>query len=288
MVDPTGRETAQSREGTAYDRLVQRRRLLSAPGHEVSLGMHLSFLDVELVELCGHLGFDWVCLDAQDTALTPALSLALVRAANRNGMPCLVRVPCIDVQIESYLDAGVAGVVANINSAADAQALVDIVKFPPRGARQVWPGSCAAGDGLPNPSRADTHASSQAQYYLEANAQTCTAALIGSPQGIKHLPEILAVPGLNYIALEPHNLARSIGVPNSSDERVRTLLEAATAQLRAAGKPRIEVVWNLADGQRAAADGARLIAVPAKTLVSATGTPFLQGMRSREPHERAI
>jgi 4-hydroxy-2-oxoheptanedioate aldolase len=272
-------------EVLTLNRPLQRRGPpLSVRGpNEVVLGVHLSLLNAELVKLCGLLGFKWLFLDAQRTPLTPALSHELVRAADLTGMFCLVRVSYLDVaQIQGFLNAGAAGIIAaSISNAADARALVNAVKFPPQGTRGESPRSREGGHDLSNFSGAGGHATSPAPCCcLEANGATCAAALIESPRGIEHLQDILAVPGLDYIAFGPNDLALSLGAVSSKDTSVRALLDAAGEQLRAAGKPRIEVVLDAAEGQLAAADGATLIAVPDTALLRAAGSQFLQDMRS--------
>ncbi|HEY6927608.1 MAG TPA: aldolase/citrate lyase family protein [Steroidobacteraceae bacterium] len=236
----------------------------------VMLGVHLSFLSPELVKYWGTRGFRWLFLDAQTTPLTPTLARELVCVADQAGMLCLVRVRCIDIaRIDGFLNAGVAGIIApNIRDATDAQALVAAVKFRRHSTHEGSPQSGAANDGLPT---------GDAEVKCAAGA----VALIESSQGIQHLEDILAVPGLDYVAFGPGDLAASLGAAGRDDARVQELLTAARAKLKAAGKPGIDVVSSAAQGQAAVANGAALIAMPDKSLllIRSTADQLLEGMR---------
>src|SRR5262249_42715076 len=64
----------------------------------------------ELVEVFGHLGYDFVFLDAQHGGLSVETARELIRAAELTGMTPLVRVPRNDpAVILEYLDSGAGG-----------------------------------------------------------------------------------------------------------------------------------------------------------------------------------
>jgi len=188
------------------------------PINGVRWGVHLSFLSPDLVEFVGTLGFHWLFLDAQRTPLNPMLCRDLVRAADVANLFCIVRVADVSArEIESYLDAGVLGIIApNVSSAADARALVSAVKFSPEGTRGAAFRSRSARYGLTQ---------SPAEYCAAANHTTFTAALIESKTGLDELESIAAVPGLDYLSIGANDLALSLGISaGAADARYSTRL----------------------------------------------------------------
>lgn len=260
--------------------LIERHRLrmIAHLHRRVSWGLHLTFLNPDLVECCGALGFHWLFLDGERTAVTPANCRDLVRAADLAGMFCLARVTGIHTtEIEGYLDAGVVGILApNISNAEQAEALVCAVKFPRRGRRRASSHSRAASYGVCDDSgRSALIGGHRARYFHTANAATFTAALIENQAGIEHLEEILAVPGLDFLALGPSDLALSLGSDDSDHPRVKTLLDAARRRLSAAGRPQIAVIDEWHGAAEAVAQGSTLVAIPDAVLLHSASLRFL-------------
>jgi 2-keto-3-deoxy-L-rhamnonate aldolase RhmA len=236
-------------------------------------GVHLSFLNPELVEYWGLLGFEWLFLDAEHQPLSAELCRGLVRAADLVGMPCTVRVPEISASvIESYLDVGVWGILApNVSSAADAHALVSAVKFSPRGKRGAAGKTRAARYGL---------AQTPAEYARQANEASFTVALIESQQGLDELEAIMAVPGIDYVGIGANDLGLSLGIEGGmADARVRALVENAQARMKAFGKPQLSVVMDAGQGRKAVESGGKLIAVPDAALLASAGRDYLLSVR---------
>jgi 4-hydroxy-2-oxoheptanedioate aldolase len=207
----------------------------------VCWGVHLSLRSVALVELLGTLNFQWLFLDAQRAPLDLPLCRELVRAANAARMFCLARVPTIDPPlIEGLLDAGVLGIMgANISSVEDARALVAATRL---------------------------HVGGQA---------TFTAALIESRSGIEQLDAIAALPGIDYVSIGANDLALSMGIEAGAlDSRVRALVDASHAHIKAIGKPQVAVVCDPRQAQEAAAAGARLIAISDAALIAQASRSF--------------
>ena len=240
-------------------------------GHDgVAWGLHLSFHCPELIEFCGLLGFQWLFLDAEHQPLHHERCRELVRAADLVGMPCMVRVPRIDaVVIEGFLDAGVAGILApNVTSADQAQTLVAAVKFAPEGRRGAADRSRAANYGL-------TH--HPTDYRRQSNRTTMTAALIESRDGVEALESIMAVPGLDCLALGRNDLGLSLGVDTGmADPQVRACVQDAETRIKACGKAQLTIVADAGEARKARVDGARFIAVSDATLLSGAGSVYLE------------
>src|SRR5919202_1313424 len=86
-----------------------------------------------VVEALGHVGFDYVVLDAEHSAIAPDHLEHLIRAAESAGIVPLVRVPYLNAAlITAALDAGAGGVIVpQINSPNDAQHAVSAAKYHP-------------------------------------------------------------------------------------------------------------------------------------------------------------
>src|SRR3712207_4329177 len=105
-------------------------------GERVS-GVLLTIPNADLVEMFGHLGYDFVFLDAQHGGIGVETARELMRAAELTGLTTLVRVPRNDPSvILEYLDAGAGGIIVpNVMSRADAVAAVRAIKYAPLGNR---------------------------------------------------------------------------------------------------------------------------------------------------------
>lgn len=232
-------------------------------------GTCVSFFSPELIETCGLLGFGWVLLDAEHTPLSHAECRNLVRAADVVSLPCIVRVPEVRAAvIEGFLDGGVLGIMApGISSAQQAAELVKAVKFSPQGQRGSAGRTRAADYGL-NRARAD--------FYRAANTATLTVALIETRPGLDALEDIMNVPGLDYVAIGPNDLALSMGVSDGGDAPVlREVLADAQRRIQARGKPQLVVVSSAREAALASMAGAQLIAVSDSALFASAASSFL-------------
>ncbi|MFB4316271.1 HpcH/HpaI aldolase/citrate lyase family protein [Actinomadura sp. 21ATH] len=125
-----------------------RLRVALAGGTRVT-GTFVKLPAPDVVELCGLAGFDFVVVDLEHSALSEADAIALVRHADRGGLPALVRIPAVDAPlICRLLENGAAGLqLSMLCEAAQARALVRATRFAPGGARSVSLANRAAGFG---------------------------------------------------------------------------------------------------------------------------------------------
>ncbi len=84
-------------------------------------------------------GFDWLCIDMEHSSIELKDILPLIISIENNGMVPLVRVGENNPNlIKRVMDAGACGVIVpNVNSADEAIAAVNAVKYPPVGTRGV-------------------------------------------------------------------------------------------------------------------------------------------------------
>jgi 2-keto-3-deoxy-L-rhamnonate aldolase RhmA len=96
--------------------------------------------DTDHVETIGLLGYDFLWADAEHSSAGPDSVAKLILAAERRGMPTLVRIGYgyqnIIGHSQKYLVAGAQGIILpQCESREDAEKIVDAVKFPPLGKR---------------------------------------------------------------------------------------------------------------------------------------------------------
>jgi 4-hydroxy-2-oxoheptanedioate aldolase len=155
------------------------------------------------IEIMGRAGFDWVCLDMQHGFIGGEVLLSMIQALDLTGTPSLVRVAQNDpAMILKALDAGANGVIVPmIDSPEDARAAVQSCRHPPLGSRSYGPTRLA----LANPGFAPD----------DANRDVACIVMIETAGAIRHLDEILSVPGVDGIYLGPRDLGLNLGLPGS-------------------------------------------------------------------------
>lgn len=240
---------------------------------EPALGVFVGWPSPDLVEFCGHLGFDWAFIDAEHGSIGRESCELLVRACQLTGMTPIVRVPENNVGvILSYLEAGALGIIVpHINSAADAQAAVGAVKYNPLGRRGAGSTTRVANYGLTQ---------TPTEYFQQANDETMVIALVEEIEGVRNLDEILEVDGLDVVGIGPGDLAMTLGFPGQINHpEVRKLVEEAEEKIVASGKVLDAVVGDAAGAQAALARGALLIAVSSGALLGAAGRSYLETVR---------
>jgi 2-keto-3-deoxy-L-rhamnonate aldolase RhmA len=168
-------------------------------------------------------GFDAVYVDLEHTATSFETTSLLCSGAIAAGITPLVRVPSHDHHfLTRSLDVGAMGVIVpHVDSRAEAEAIADACRFPPRGHRSV------AG---PNPS--NTYRPTAPRELLDAyDAQTVVAVMLETPDAVARAGEIASVPGIDMVMLGPHDLTAEMGI--LGDFRDAKFLDATRAVARA-------------------------------------------------------
>jgi 2-keto-3-deoxy-L-rhamnonate aldolase RhmA len=179
-----------------------------------------------LVEFLGHLGFDGVFLDCEHGSSGWDEVENLVRAADLAGYSTVVRVERNDpATITRALDRGAGGVqVPHVNTAAEAEAAVQHVKFAPLGHRG-WSGGRSAYD------------IDMADFARRANAETLLAVMLEEVEALDNLDSILRVDYIDVFFVAPGDLAQSMGHPGEmSHPAVTRAVDDALRRIRAAGR----------------------------------------------------
>jgi 2-keto-3-deoxy-L-rhamnonate aldolase RhmA len=171
-------------------------------------------------------GFDAVYVDLEHTAISLETTSLLCSGAIGAGITPLVRVPSHDYQyLTRSLDVGAMGVIVpHVETRAEAEAIVDACRFPPRGRRSV---------SGPNP--ANRYRAMPQQELLDAfDAQTLVSVMLETPAAVAVADEIASVPGLDMVMLGPHDLTAEMGIlgqfrDDDFLDAVRTVAKACRA-----------------------------------------------------------
>jgi 4-hydroxy-2-oxoheptanedioate aldolase len=179
-----------------------------------------------LVELLGYLDFDGVFIDCEHGPSGWEDVENMVRAADAAGYSSVVRVDRNDAAtITRALDRGAGGIqVPHINTAAEAQAVVEHAKYAPIGHRG-WSGwRTVFGEDM-------------VEYPRRANEQTLVVVMLEEVEALNNLDSILGVDNVDVFFVAPGDLAQSMGYPGHVDHpQVAAAIEDALRSIHAAGR----------------------------------------------------
>ena len=156
-----------------------------------------------VVESLGGIGLDYVFLELEHNLVSGENIQHMIMAAELADLTPLIRVPIRSSDaILQVLEQGAMGVIVpHTQTKAEAQTVVELVKYGPEGKRGMWSTSRATGFG----------AIPLSQYVVEANKETMIACIIEDVEGYNNLAEILTVKGVDVIILGHEDLAQSLG-----------------------------------------------------------------------------
>ena len=195
-----------------------------------ALGLSMMIPSIQLVEMAGQLGYDWVLLDCEHGSLNLETVEAMVIAAEANGITPIIR-PYKNYfeLIGQYMDRGVKGIQApHVNTAEEAQAIVKAVKYPPLGNRSIAVGTRAAGYGFNL---------TMAEYVKRANQDLLICVQIEEKLAVTNIEQIAAVPGVDVLFVGPSDLSQSLGHPGeASHPKIKPVIDEAFRRILATGK----------------------------------------------------
>ncbi|QLG61728.1 HpcH/HpaI aldolase family protein [Halorarum salinum] len=156
-----------------------------------------------IAEVSASSAFDFVLIDTEHTTTTletvEHMHRAIVAAGGDAGT--VIRVPWNDpVYLKRVLDVGVSGVmVPMIDTAAEAESLVDSLRYPPEGTRGIASG------------RASGYGSDFRSYVERASETFVTIAQIETLEGLENAEAIAAVDGVDALFAGPADLSGALG-----------------------------------------------------------------------------
>lgn len=172
---------------------------------EKAVGSWLFSTSADMAEILALAGFEAFMIDHEHGAGSLTGAIEQHRAiASVSDATVLMRIPSNDpVYIKRALDAGVEGLmVPLVNTAAEAQAVVDACRYPPNGFRGAGFGAARAGGyGL-----------DAADYRANIDDNLLIICQIETKQAVENIEEIAAVDGIDMLFIGPNDLSGSINL----------------------------------------------------------------------------
>lgn len=220
-----------------------------------------------VAEIMAGSGLDWLLIDMEHSPNTLESVLAQLQAVAAYPVTPIVRVPIGDVvTIKQVLDVGAQNVlVPMVSTAEEARAVVEAVRYPPRGRRGV--GSALARSARWN--RVGDYLSA-ADDYVSVFVQIETA------EGVDAAAQIAAVDGIDGVFVGPSDLAASMGlIGQQTHPDVTAAALRAFSAVRGAAKPVGVNAFDPAVAQSYVDAGADFVLVGADVALLARGSEAL-------------
>lgn len=183
----------------------------------------------DIVLLAAAAGFDAIYVDLEHSVTSLDVASMLCTTALGAGLTPYVRVPGIDpTMITRVLDGGALGVIVpHVETPAQAQAIVDVCRFPPLGRRSLYGFSPATG----------YRQATAAELRDELEAKVVVVPMVESAAGVAASGAIAAVEGVDTLLVGAHDLSADLGVPGEvGHPSVREAIQAVAAACSAKGR----------------------------------------------------
>lgn len=189
-------------------------------------GVFVKLASPVVIELLGTTSLDFAVLDAEHAPLDLAAIDLLLMAGRAAGLPLLVRVAdASPARIQSALDMGAAGVVVpRVESAAHATDIVASAKFK-RGSR-----------GFSSSPRYAGYGTMKRATVLARGDATLVVCQIESAGALEQVEAIAAVQGVDALFIGRADLALSMEIEDTADERMVRAVGRICRAARDAGK----------------------------------------------------
>lgn len=197
---------------------------------KAAFGVSVMIPSVQIVEMVGKLGFDWVLIDCEHGAISLETVELMAIAAQAGGLIPVVRPPKNDPEtILQYMDRGVMGIQApHVSTAEEARAVVSAVKYHPLGARSLAVGTRSANYGF---------GITLGEYTQQANAEILVCVQIEDKEALNRINAIAGVEGIDVLFIGPSDLSQSLGQPGNAEHPVvQKAMREAFAAVVSSGK----------------------------------------------------
>ena len=172
---------------------------------EPTFGVWLSACSAFLTEHVAAVGFDWLLVDGEHSAVDLQTMVQMFQAISTAESVPLARVSWNDpVQIKRVLDSGAYGVVIPwVNNQQEAEQAVSACRYPPEGQRGFGPWRAALYGGR--------------DYVRHANKEIACIIQIETVAAVEAIDSILSVSGIDAVMIGPTDLAMDMGLPPRAD-----------------------------------------------------------------------
>lgn len=195
---------------------------------KLQLGCWLGLADPYVAEISASAGFDWLLVDGEHAPNDLRSITTQLQVIAGSESHAVVRPPMGEAwHLKQLLDAGAQSLlIPMIESAQQAQAMVDAVTYPPHGVRGV--GSALA--------RASNF-SGVSDYLTTARDEICLIVQVENKKGMAALDNILKIDGIDGVFIGPSDLAADMGyIGQAGHPDVKEAVLDAIRRIVAAGK----------------------------------------------------
>lgn len=200
------------------------------PARLCALGSYIPYFPA----VAAQAGFDGVWVDGEHKPFDPREVQALAAFHHLANIDCLWRPSTREKgMLYRILEDGATGlIVPLVESADEARALVNAIKFPPLGERGLDGGGLDAGYGF----------SAGRDYPAAADRETVLFVQVETPNALEHVDNIAAIAGVDGIFVGPGDMALRLGcLPGTEDPTMaavyRKVAKAASKHGKVWGSP---------------------------------------------------
>lgn len=169
----------------------------------IALGTWAQMNSPELCEIVARAGLDFVIVDMEHGSFGIEAAVNMMRAVEAGAAVAMVRVPDASrTTIMKALDAGAGALlVPNVETREMAEEIVHSARYAPVGRRGACPCVRATAHGIED----------WGAYLAWSEKNVLVGVLVETPEGIRHFEDIVAVPGLDFVAMGPFDLSQALG-----------------------------------------------------------------------------
>lgn len=176
------------------------KRMIADGQHVV--GCFIGFYSPAVAEMIAYAGVDVVVIDNEHGSFSWGEVEEMIRAVELAGAVPFVRVAYDRSDVLKALDRGARGLhIPMVNTREDAERAVRCAKFPPLGNRGAAYSCRAARYGL----------AGGGAYLERSNEDTLLAVHIETPEAVRNIDDIMAVPGIDVCYIGPTDLSVTMG-----------------------------------------------------------------------------
>jgi 2-dehydro-3-deoxyglucarate aldolase/4-hydroxy-2-oxoheptanedioate aldolase len=220
----------------------------------ISLGTFVfEFSSTGIARLAAEAGAEYVIFDMEHTGWSIETIRMLIATSRSTPMVPIVRVPATEYHfIARALDMGAMGVmVPMVESAEQAQRLVQSAKYPPAGRRGA--AFAVAHD--------DYQGGDMAAKIASANSEVLLIAQVETVRGVENVDAIAAVEGIDVLWIGQADLTTSLGIPGQYDHPAfHAAVDRVAQACQAHDKILGYLALDVADGKAMLARGFRMLA----------------------------
>ncbi len=244
---------------------------------EPSFGTWLSLGDLYATRVLARMGWDWLTLDLEHSAISWSQATTIFAAVADAGCVPIARVPeGSHHYIKRVLDAGAMGIVVPmVDTVEQAKTAIAAAKYPPEGNR-------SAGGGM----HAMNFGTTSDEYYLKANDEILVVLQTESPRGVENAEAIYSLPGCDAIFVGPVDLRFQMRAPDGTfptPEEHQAMVQRVVKAGKKVGTPTGLHAMDAEAALKLAEQGMQFIAVGSDLrLMTVQAQQTLQQLRSGE------